>query len=172
MIDSFLSMHHAVRNAAITIANDSLYRQAVQDRFLQWKSRQPADIIQVLVKAKDNETTIQFLQEQYAAFRSPWWKFFLSYEPLPDIAKLNMPVLALNGGKDAQVDPQINLPAWEEGLKKSASPTYKTQEIAGLNHLFQHCVACGSVAEYMSLSETFDPATLQIISDWLKTAVR
>jgi pimeloyl-ACP methyl ester carboxylesterase len=170
MIDSFLVLHHASRDAALNTASDSLYRAAIRKTFLDWKSRQTTVTQQTLIHGSD-EAAIGTQQKAYAGFRAPWWRFFLSYDPVPDIAKLSIPVLALNGGKDAQVEPKANLAAWGEGLKKSKSPKYKTLEIEGLNHLFQHCVNCASVEEYMRLSETFDPATLQIISDWLKSVV-
>jgi len=37
-----------------------------------------------------------------------------------------------------------------------------------LNHLFQHCITC-DVDEYGELEETFDKATLQLMSNWIKT---
>lgn len=170
VIDSFLSLRHGALKAAVSIANDSLYKAAIKENYLQWKSRQSAATMQMLVSA-DDATAISGQQKAYMLFRTAWWKFFLTYEPVPDIAKLSIPVLALNGGKDAQVEPKTNLAAWNEGLKKSASPKYETREIDGLNHLFQHCTNCGSVEEYKNLAETFDPATLQAIGNWLKSIV-
>jgi len=37
---------------------------------------------------------------------SPWFKFFLSYDPKENLAKLKIPVLALDGEKDLQVPPK------------------------------------------------------------------
>jgi uncharacterized protein len=39
-------------------------------------------------------------------------------------------------------------------------------ELRGLNHLFQTATT-GSPAEYATISETFSPAALQIIADWI-----
>ena len=120
----------------------------------------------ILVKGTD-EQVIPSLQSKYALFRSKWWKFFLVHDPAKDLEKLSIPVLALNGEKDVQVDPKINLPAIEASLKKSKSKNYKTIELPGLNHLFQHCKTC-TVDEYGELEETFSPEALKLSGTGLK----
>jgi len=37
---------------------------------------------------------------------SPWFRYFLKYDPRPVLAKVTCPVLALNGEKDLQVPPK------------------------------------------------------------------
>jgi pimeloyl-ACP methyl ester carboxylesterase len=170
MIDRFLDLHHAIRSSALSASDDAGYLAAVRQDFLNWKSKQDAATLQTLITGSD-EAAIAAEQKAYAGFRSPWWRFFLTYDPVPDITKLTIPVLALNGGKDAQVEPKANLAAWGDALKKSGSPKFKTMEIEGLNHLFQHCIKCGSVEEYMSLQETFDPVTLQLLTEWVQEVV-
>ena len=39
---------------------------------------------------------------QINEINSPWFRFFLSYDPRPTLMKVRVPVLALNGEKDAQ----------------------------------------------------------------------
>jgi uncharacterized protein len=56
-------------------------------------------------------------------------------------------------------------------LKKSKSPGYEVKEIPGLNHLFQDCKKC-TINEYGELEETFSPAALDIISNWLNKNVK
>lgn len=51
---------------------------------------------------------------------------------------------------------------WEGALQIQGT------EMPGLNHLFQYCKTC-TVDEYADLEETFDPQTLKIIADWIKT---
>jgi hypothetical protein len=41
-----------------------------------------------------------------------------------------------------------------------------TKELPGLNHLFQ-TASTGSPAEYGTIEETFAPAALQLITDWI-----
>jgi hypothetical protein len=40
------------------------------------------------------------------------------------------------------------------------------QELPELNHLFQHCKT-GSPMEYSTIEETFAPAALDTVSDWI-----
>jgi fermentation-respiration switch protein FrsA (DUF1100 family) len=47
----------------------------------------------------------QILKEQAAVLNSPWFHYFISHDPRPVLAGVKVPVLALNGEKDTQVDP-------------------------------------------------------------------
>jgi len=80
-------------------------------------------------------------------------------------------VLALNGSKDVQVDAEANLDAINAALKKSQSKNFKTIELPGLNHLFQHCTKC-TVEEYGELQETIAPEVLRTVSDWINSVVK
>lgn len=97
---------------------------------------------------------------------SPWFKYFLSFDPVPYLEKLNCKVLALNGEKDIQVVSKQNLPGIKKALKRSKSDLYEIKELPGLNHLFQTCKKC-TVQEYGELEETFSPSALKIMGDWL-----
>lgn len=106
------------------------------------------------------------ITNELKTFSSPWYKYFLGFNPQPYLEKLHCKVLALNGGKDVQVLPTSNLAGIRASLKKSRSPKYDVIEIPGLNHLFQTCIKC-SPDEYGDLEETFSPKALQIMGDWL-----
>ncbi|GAH35450.1 unnamed protein product, partial [marine sediment metagenome] len=55
-----------------------------------------------------------FLKAQLQSLLSPWYRFFLTYDPKPTLTKVKCPVLAINGEKDLQVPPKENLSAIEE----------------------------------------------------------
>lgn len=169
-VASFLELHHPLVDAAITVSNDSVYKTMVQQIFTGWKQKQTSQTIQALVKGPD-DLAIQSMQRNYGAFRNAWWKFFLTYEPINDLQTLKIPVLALNGEKDEQVEPVSNLAIFKDSFKKG-NKNSKTIEIPGVNHLFQHCKVCGSIPEYLALEETFDTATLSIIGNWIKEQVK
>jgi pimeloyl-ACP methyl ester carboxylesterase len=97
---------------------------------------------------------------------SPWFRFFLTYDPRPALTKVRCPLLALNGAKDLQVLPQQNLPVLREALAESQNADFEIHELPDLNHLFQTCKT-GSVAEYAQIEETFAPSALQRIGDWI-----
>jgi hypothetical protein len=64
-----------------------------------------------------------------------------------------------------------NLAGIKAALKKSPSKNYTVQEIEGLNHLFQSCITC-TIPEYRQLEETFSPAALKIIGDWIDKNIK
>jgi uncharacterized protein len=97
---------------------------------------------------------------------SPWFRYFLSYDPLVELRRLRCPVLALWGEMDLQVPPKENVPPVEAALKKAGNSGAVLKVLPGLNHLFQTS-STGSVSEYGSIEETFSPAALTIIGDWI-----
>ena len=92
---------------------------------------------------------------------SPWFRYFIKYDPAPALAKVKCSILALNGSKDMQVPPRENLAA----IKK-ANPRASTVELPGLNHLFQRAQT-GAPTEYATIEETFDRGALDAISGFV-----
>lgn len=103
---------------------------------------------------------------QIRSLLSPWMKYFLVYDPLPELRDLSIPVLALNGEKDTQVPPTENLLPVEEALLEGGNPDVTAEVLPGLNHLFQ-TAETGVPAEYASIEETFSPAALEKIATWI-----
>ena len=97
---------------------------------------------------------------------SPWFRFFLDYDPLPALQKVKCPVLALNGEKDLQVSAADNLPLIQKTLEEAGNKDVTTKLLPGLNHLFQPAES-GSPAEYGAIEETMSPEVLQMIADWI-----
>jgi fermentation-respiration switch protein FrsA (DUF1100 family) len=98
---------------------------------------------------------------------SPWFRFFLSYDPQLALRKVRCPVLAINGEKDLQVDPKQNLAPIEAALKAAGNTNYTVKELPGLNHLFQHCKT-GAPSEYGTIEETMAPEVLELIFTWIR----
>lgn len=97
---------------------------------------------------------------------SPWFRSFLTYDPIPTLTKVKCPVLAINGEKDMQVPATENLGAIGEALKTGGNKDFTTSEIRGLNHLFQ-TAQTGSPMEYATIDETISPVALAKIGDWI-----
>lgn len=110
-------------------------------------------------------------QQMARTILSPWFRFFLKFDPKEYLENIRIPVLALNGEKDLQVPPKENLSRIEESLKIAGNKNYKIFELPGLNHLFQHCKT-GSPREYGEIEETFSVEALKIISDWITKVTR
>ncbi|MCB9283171.1 MAG: alpha/beta hydrolase [Lewinellaceae bacterium] len=107
-----------------------------------------------------------YANQQASQLASPWFLYFLQYDPKTALEKVKCPVLALNGEKDLQVEPKINLAGIEEALKKGGNKHYQIEELPGLNHLFQECTT-GSPTEYARIEQTFSPQALKLMSDWI-----
>lgn len=122
-------------------------------------------IREILFKArlfKDVEIEA-FIQQ----LNSPWFRFFLSYDPAVALRKVKIPVLALVGEKDLQTSPIQNIPAIELALKESGNPDYSLVEFPGLNHLLQTCEK-GTVDEYAQIEETISKSVLETVSKWIQ----
>jgi pimeloyl-ACP methyl ester carboxylesterase len=115
---------------------------------------------------KDLSNAKATLTAQTRALTSPWFRFFLAYDPRPALRKVKCPVLALNGEKDFQVVPKANLPAIEAALREGKNKDFTTKELPKLNHLFQTCTT-GLLTEYGTIEETLAPVALEIIGDWI-----
>jgi uncharacterized protein len=113
----------------------------------------------------------QIAEQQVKAITTPWFRYFLSYDPVPALEKTTCPVLALNGSKDLQVPSQENLSAIEASLKKGGNGHITMLEMEGLNHLFQQC-ATGSPEEYAAIEQSFSPEALEVIGVWVKEQVK
>ena len=115
-----------------------------------------------LGKAMPEEDLAAFVK----AMSTPWFRYFLTYDPAADLAKVTCPVLALNGDNDTQVSSKQNLPAIRQALEKAGNKNFETVELSGLNHLFQKAQT-GSPFEYDKIEETISPAVLEKIASWI-----
>ncbi len=143
----------------------------IRSTFTEWKKNQPDSTLQTLIKGTDEEA-IKSLTTGFADLKRPWWRFFLTYDIASDLKKVQIPVFALNGSKDEQVDPNTNLSLIKRILAQNNNPRYQVFEVRGLNHLFQHCKECGSVKEYLDLDESFDPYALSVIGTWINLVLK
>jgi len=117
-------------------------------------------------KAEFGNDPESVFDRQASTLLTPWFKFFLTYDPKPTLEKVKIPVLAINGENDLQVPPKQNLPVIEEALKAGGNKDYKVVEIPKLNHLFQTSET-GSPTEYGKIEETISPKALEIIGNWI-----
>ncbi len=119
-------------------------------------------------------TALQPMKDQYrasflsqmAVMTTPWFRGFLRSNPAPVLQKVTCPVLALGGSKDLQVPEPENLDAIKAALKAGGNHDATVQELPGLNHLFQTATT-GALSEYSQIEETFAPAALQVLGDWI-----
>ena len=97
---------------------------------------------------------------------SPWFRYFLAYDPAPALRQVKCPVLALDGSKDLQVPPEQNLAAIRAALMAGGNTHFEIVKFPNLNHLFQTATT-GSPNEYATIEETFAPIALDKIATWI-----
>lgn len=108
-----------------------------------------------------------YLDMQIKTITSPWFKYFLKFDPAPVLEKVKCAVLAINGENDLQVPPRENLSAIKSALERSGNNNFEVVELKRLNHLFQSSET-GRISEYGQLEETISPLALQTMLDWIK----
>ncbi|MCD4843101.1 MAG: hypothetical protein K8R25_01305 [Methanosarcinales archaeon] len=105
-------------------------------------------------------------QAEIEKILSPWFRYFLTYDPKSTLINVQCPVLAIIGEKDLQVPSEKNLLAIEEALGTGGNKNYTVMELPDLNHLFQTAIT-GSPSEYEQIEETISPSALEVIGDWI-----
>jgi len=103
---------------------------------------------------------------QIQQITSPWFRYFLTYDPASALRKVTCPVLAINGSLDKQVLPDQNLPAIRKALDEAGNKHVEIDELPGLNHLFQ-TAKTGAPTEYAEIEETMSPIALEKITSWI-----
>ena len=110
--------------------------------------------------------TVEEYRKNVSAAESPWMDWFINYDPEADIQAIRCPVMAVNGSKDVQVLPEMNLSGIEGNLRENKKNMIK--EYPDLNHLFQRCLT-GLPQEYSGIEETFSEQVLKDIADWINS---
>ena len=145
----------------ITTENDQKIRKATVSDILD-KEFTPFFIS----KGVPKDEIGRVVSAQTEQLTSPWFVYFLRYDPAPVVAKIKCPIFALNGSKDIQVAADANLDGLKRIAEKSANKKVLTKKYMGLNHLFQECTT-GSIQEYETIEQTISPVVLNDIADWI-----
>ncbi len=105
-------------------------------------------------------------EQQVAGLRTPWFRYFLTYDPVPALEKLACPVLAIFGEHDTQVPAEPNREAMEAAFKRAGHRDYTIVVVPRANHLYQESVT-GAPAEYPTLKKEFAAGFVETITKWI-----
>lgn len=132
--------------------------------------KQTSDSAAARIKLKEIFTEMKVDEgtaaQQMSMLTSPWFRWYINYEPSVTLQKVKCPVLAVNGEMDVQVPAKADLDAIEDALRKGGNKNYQVVMLPGLNHVLQKCTKC-SVSEYSQIEETMNPVALKTIGDWM-----
>jgi pimeloyl-ACP methyl ester carboxylesterase len=87
------------------------------------------------------------------------------------LSEVRCPVLALNGGKDVLISAAENVPRLVSSVRKGGNKASAVTMLPELNHMFQ-TAKTGLMEEVEGIEETFAPAALRLIGDWIAARVR
>ena len=99
-------------------------------------------------------------------YKTAWYRYFITFDPLPVLKNVKVPVLALNGEHDLQVAWKENLDSIGTGLKAGGNKDVTVKAFPKLNHLFQTSQT-GLPSEYAQIEETMSPEVLKTVADWI-----
>jgi pimeloyl-ACP methyl ester carboxylesterase len=110
------------------------------------------------------------MEAEVQNMKKPWIFSFLGFDPAEDLSKLDIPVLALFGGKDIQVPDSLNVEPMVAALD-SANVSYQINRFKNANHLYQKAKT-GLSSEYTKLPTKFIKGFLPTITQWIKRTGR
>ncbi|TVP44038.1 MAG: hypothetical protein EA350_12480 [Gemmatimonadales bacterium] len=99
-----------------------------------------------------------------------WTRFFLTYDPARDWARIRVPVLALLGGLDVQVTVEQNRAPLEAALRAAPTEDWTVRVLPSANHLFQDAET-GNPDEYFRLDPVIASEVLDAVATWIRERV-
>ena len=118
------------------------------------------------VQKKQFEPAAAIVKTFMQMYKSPWYRYFITFDPRPVLKNVKVPVLALNGEHDLQVAWKQNLDLIAASLKAGGNEDVTIKPFPNLNHLFQTSET-GLLSEYNQIEETMSPEVLKTVSDWV-----
>lgn len=106
------------------------------------------------------------VEMEIAQYSTPWFRYFIAYDPAENLAQTQCPVLAINGTLDLQVSNDENLAGIKAGMEQGKNPNYEIKSYKELNHLFQKAKT-GNVTEYATIEETINEEVLKDVMNWI-----
>jgi len=113
----------------------------------------------------------QLMDAQLAMLSSPWFAYFLKYNPEKIITGFKKPVLVINGTLDLQVPYEANTRGIQLALVKGGNKQVTVRIFENMNHLFQYAET-GTISEYEEIETTFEPEVLEVLSMWINQNIK
>jgi uncharacterized protein len=114
---------------------------------------------------------LALIEAQYKGLLTPWFRFFLSFDPATVLEKVHCPVLAFFGDLDFQVPADVNKTALEQALAKAGNRDVTIKVLPKANHLYQEATT-GDISEYTTLKKAFVPELVPTMTAWILGRVK
>lgn len=165
----YMKLFERILDDCLQQSDSATASNITKQHLLEWQQSAPPEVVKQL-GMQDAKAANTITAGLVKSFRQPWMQYFLTHDPAPPLTKVQCPVLAINGSKDLQVMAGPNLAAIKQALQQGGNKHFETMEIKGLNHLFQ-TANTGNLREYSTITETFSPQVLDIMTTWILKAV-
>ena len=124
------------------------------------------DVLRQQRKALDRimATDTDVARIQGAKVNARWMREFIDYDPVPTLKGITVPVLAITGSKDIQVDPD------DVGSIAAILPWAQTQAVPDVDHILRHEPGpVSDVRRYKKQAERpIDSSVETLLLDWLQ----
>jgi fermentation-respiration switch protein FrsA (DUF1100 family) len=113
-----------------------------------------------LKQSSENSYGIQLV----AKVNARWMREYIVYNPAADLPKIRVPILAITGGKDIQMDP-----ADLEQMSKIVKTDFESHMVPDVTHMLRpDAEEPPSLSSYNEqVKEPLDPRVLSLVSEWL-----
>ena len=139
-------------------------REIVRESTLEQIARLPAE--QAAALGDPDVLAHRQADAEIAGMKTPWMQFFMAHDPRPDWERITVPVLAVFGGLDTQVDAAQNRPPLEAALRRAGNRDVTVAIVESANHLFQEA-RTGGPEEYAVLGPGLHEEFLEIVTGWI-----
>ncbi len=115
--------------------------------------------------AKIEASTKDTYRVQFKRLNAKWLREFLTYDPAEDLARTEVPVLAITGSKDIQVNP-----ADLEVMAQLVPTEFEAQVVPDLTHLLRTDESePPTIKTYKDqIKRPVDERVLSLVTDWIR----
>ncbi|GGD98881.1 alpha/beta hydrolase [Planktosalinus lacus] len=161
---SLVGMVAAYRNQADAFVSIAGAGQEIDDVIVEQLQRQAPALVDDARQSFDdlrvNGIALNYGEGLASIFRpgiQPFMRTWMQYNPQTEIAKLEIPVLILNGTEDVQVDEE------EAKLLHRAKPNAEMYLIENMNHVLKEIAAGDTMDNYKSYNEPKRPVVEDLV---------
>ncbi|RTQ53467.1 alpha/beta fold hydrolase [Hymenobacter gummosus] len=122
--------------------------------------------VSAMLRMSNADIDFTMVQARAAQLTSPWYRYFIDFDPQTKLGQVQCPVLALNGAADLLVPATKNLPMLQKGLKAAGNRKVETHKLPGVNHWFQSAQTDWPLVNGQ-VQPTFSPKALALIHGWV-----
>ena len=114
--------------------------------------------------AKIKKSTKDWYRQLNVKINAKWLREFLEYTPAEDLVKITVPILAITGSKDIQVDP-----AELSRMKEMVKSEYESHLLSDVTHMLRTDPGKPTSDTYKEqVTRPVDVRLLEIVGTWLR----